>query len=123
MCATSLGGSFNLVTSNDFTLKKCLGRGLKLASLQGQVPWIRYIPGFTTAFNYLMADINNVVEDIITRRRAETGPVQRDLLQIMLDANAADPVFFSEQRLREEIKLFMCVSVQPLLDDKFLTDK
>jgi hypothetical protein len=124
MCATSLGGSFDLVTSNDLTLKKCLARALKFASLQSQVPWIRFLPGFRTGFNYFTAEINNVVEEIITRRRADTGPVQKDLLQIILDANMADPIFFPEQRVREEIKLFMCIFLQPcwpLFDDKFLT--
>lgn len=124
MCATSLGGSFDLVTSNDLTLKNCLARALKFASLQSQVPWIRLLPGFRTGFNYLTSEINNVVEDIVNRRRADTEPVQKDLLQIILDANVADPIFFPEQRVREEIKLFMCISLQPgwpLFDDKFLT--
>jgi hypothetical protein len=65
-----------------------------------------------------------VEQTIITRKRADTGPVQKDLLQIILDANVADPVFLPEQRVREEIKQFMCVSIQPcwpLFDDKFLT--
>jgi hypothetical protein len=113
MSATSLGGSVNLVTSNDLTLKKSLARALKLASLQSQAPWLRYVPGVMNLLGYLTAEMNNVVEEIITRRRAETGPVQRDLLQIILDANEADPVFFPEQRIREEVKLFMCVSSQP----------
>jgi hypothetical protein len=144
MCATSLGGSFDLVTSNDLTLKKCLARVLELASLQSQVPWIIFLPGFRTFIDYFTAEINNVVEDIITRRRADTGPVRKDLLQIILDASVADPVFFPEQRVREEIKQFMCVctfivlfasctfcmslhsmvSIQPclpLFDDEFLT--
>ena len=124
MCATSLGGSFDLATSNDHTLKKCLARALKFASLQSQVPWIRLLPGFRTGFNYLTAEINNVVDDIITRMRADTGLVQKDLLQIILDANVADPIFFPEKRVREEIKLFMCIPLQPclpLFDDKFLT--
>jgi hypothetical protein len=106
------------------SLQKCLARALKFASLRSQVPWIRLLPGFRTGFNYLTAEINNIVEDIMTRKRADTGPVQNDLLQIILDANVADPIFFPEQRVREEIKLFMCISLQacqPLFDEKFLT--
>ncbi|KAE9368279.1 cytochrome P450 [Stipitochalara longipes BDJ] len=104
MCATSLGGSFNLVTSNDHTLKKSLGLALKLASLKSQVPILKYLPFIA---EYLLSDMNNVVEDIITRRRAETGEVPRDLLQLILDANKVDPAFFPEQRIREELKLFI----------------
>jgi cytochrome P450 len=106
MCATSLGGSFNLTTSNDLTLKKSLGLALKLASLQSQVPILKYVPFVA---DYLVSDMNNMVENIITRRRSETGEVPRDLLQLILDANIEDPVFFSEQRIREELKMLMCV--------------
>ena len=106
MCATSLGGSFNLVTSKDLTLKKSLGLALKLSSLRSQVPLLKYLPYVT---EYMLSDMNNVVEMIITRRRSETVDVPRDLLQLILDANKEDPVFFTEKRIREEIKLMMCV--------------
>ena len=106
MCATSLGGSFNLVTSNDLTLKKNLALALKLASLQSQVPLLKYVPFFA---DYMLSDLNNVVEDIVTRRRGETGDVPRDILQLILNANKEDPVFFSEQRIREELKMMMYV--------------
>jgi hypothetical protein len=52
---------------------------------------------------------DKLVSETIARRRAESGPVKRDLVQIILDANTADPVAFPEQRVRDEINVFMCV--------------
>jgi cytochrome P450 len=93
-----------LVTSGDTTLKKSFAKSLKLATIQAQIPVLSYVPFVVKA---AAADTNEVVEDIITRRRAGTGPVKRDLLQIILGANKTDPVAFPEQRVRDEIKLFM----------------
>jgi hypothetical protein len=95
-----------MVTTGDLTIKKSLSRGLKLASLQSQIPVLQRMQFFS---KYLLSDMENMVDDIITRRRSETGEVQRDLLQLILDANKEDPAFFTERRVREELKLFMCV--------------
>jgi cytochrome P450 len=104
MSATSLGGSFHLVTSGDTKLKKSFGGGLKLASLQAQIPIVKYVPFVAKA---VTATMDNTVEEIIARRQAETGPPKRDIVQIIMDAHKADPIHFPEQRVRDEIKLFM----------------
>jgi hypothetical protein len=104
MCATSLGGSLKQVTTNDQTIKNEIARGMQLLSLQTQ---LKKIPGIPSFVDWFTKEVNKVAEDMIARRRAETGPVQRDLLQIILDANEEDPVFYPERRVRQEILLFM----------------
>jgi cytochrome P450 len=93
-----------MVTSGDTKLKSSFAGGLKLASLKSQLPIVKYVPFVANA---VTATMDNVVEDIIARRRTEKGPVKKDIVQIILDANEADPIHFPEQRVRDEIKLFM----------------
>lgn len=104
MCATSLGGSFNLVTSGDTKLKKTFSTGLKLVTILAQMPILNYVPFVAKA---VTREMDGIVSEIIARRRAEKGPIKRDILQIILDANKADPVAFPEQRVYDELKLFM----------------
>ena len=48
-----------------------------------------------------------MIDGIISKRRAEKGPVKKDLVQIFLESHEADPVAFTHQHIREEMALFM----------------
>ncbi|KAH9207521.1 cytochrome P450 [Leptodontidium sp. 2 PMI_412] len=104
MSATSFGGSFNLVASNDKKLKNLFLDRLKRAAIDAQFPIIKYLPFVPPSQS---EEFNNMIDDIISKRRAEKGPVKKDLVQIFLESNDADPIAFSHLHIREEMSLFM----------------
>jgi hypothetical protein len=104
MSSTSFGGSFNLVKSNDSKVKDMFINRLKRATVDIMFPWIQYLPFVPPSTEQ---DMKNMVDNIIAKRRAEKGTKKKDLVQIFVDTNDADPVSFSEMHIREEMTLFM----------------
>jgi hypothetical protein len=106
MSSTSFGGSFNLVKSNDSKVKDMFINRLKRATVDIMFPWVQYLPFVPPSTEQ---DMKNIIDNIIAKRRAEKekGGVKRDLVQIFVDTNDADPVSFSEMHIREEMTLFM----------------
>lgn len=106
MSASSFGGSFNLVATNDHKLKNMFMDRLKRAARDIQFPFLKYLPFVPKAQSKEMAD---VIDGIIAKRRAETGPAKKDLVQTFIDSNDEDPVGFSQMHIQEEMTLFMFV--------------
>jgi cytochrome P450 len=107
MSATSLGGSFNLVSTNNTKLKKTFMSILMKGAINGQFPYLRYLPFWPEV---VPANINKILDDIIHRRETTNHPARKDLVQILLDAHQADPVAYPEQRVRDDLTVFMYVS-------------
>jgi cytochrome P450 len=102
MSATSLGGSLNLVKTDDRKLKNMFLNRLKRAAFDASVPFIRYLPFVPPQ----SPELSEMIGEIVAKRRAEKEP-KNDLLQIFLDANKSDPTSFSELHIEEEMVLFM----------------
>lgn len=102
MSATSLGGSFNLIKTDDRRLKGLFLSRLKRAAIDTNLPFVKYLPFVPPPSQ----DLNNMIDTIVEKRRSEKEP-KRDLLQILLDANKEDPVSFSDLHIYEEMILFM----------------
>lgn len=107
MGATSFGGSFNLVESDDAKLKNMFMKRLQRVAIDAQFPFVKYLP-FVPPSN--VEEFNTMIDKIVARRRKENkekGVAKRDLVQIIIDNNDADPVGFTEAHIREEMLLFM----------------
>lgn len=107
MGATSFGGSFNLVVSDDAKLKNMFMKRLQRVAIDAQFPFVKYLP-FVPPSN--VEEFNTMIDKIVARRRKENkekGVAKRDLVQIIIDNNDADPVGFTEAHIREEMLLFM----------------
>jgi hypothetical protein len=107
MCATSFGGSFNLVESDDAKLKNMFMKRLQRGAIDAQFPFVKYLP-FVPPSNTV--EFSQLVYDIVAKRRKEnkeSGIKKKDLVQIFIDINEADPVGFTEKHIREEMLLFM----------------
>ncbi len=102
MSSTSFGGSFHLVSSNDEKLKNIFLDYLKRLSVESQFPLAKYFP-----LTDVQGPMYQMIDDIIEKRQAEKGEPKKDLVQIFIDTNKADPVNFSNLHLREEMILFM----------------
>lgn len=111
MSAASFGGSFNLVVSDDDTQKNIFNSYLRRVALDAQFPFIRYIPGIPPASSMT----TDLIEKIVSKRRQEMekGINKKDILQIFIDTNNADPVSFTEKHIRGEMILFMQVCQLP----------
>ena len=105
MSATSLGGSFNLVTSNNNKLKKTFKSMLIKAAINGQFPYLRYLPFWPQPIS---ADMNKLLEQVLDRRETAGKPAKKDIVQIILDAHRTDPIGMPEMRMRDEVTMFMC---------------
>ena len=105
MSATSFGGSFDLVKSNDSKLKDMFTVRLKRTLLYSFFPFLLYLP-FMPARG---PEMDKMVEDIIAKRRGDKDHTKRDLLQILLDTNKSNPAVFSEKHIEDSMRLFMLV--------------
>ena len=63
MSATSFGGSFNLVASNDKKLKNLFHDRLKRAAIDAQFPFIKYLPFVPPSQS---EEFNNMIDGIIS---------------------------------------------------------
>jgi hypothetical protein len=104
MSATSFGGSFNLVISKDADIKKQFTDMLTRIVIHSRLRFLRYLPFVPPIMG---SEIKTLLKNIIARRQSETGPVKRDIVQIIMDAHQADPVAFPEKRVPDEIAFFM----------------
>ncbi|CZT12574.1 hypothetical protein WAI453_005583 [Rhynchosporium graminicola] len=104
MSASSFGGSFNLVSSNDKRLKNMFHHRLKRAAIDAQFPFLKYLP-FVPPIE--SEDFKSMIDGIIAKRRSEIGPPKKDLVQIFVETNDADPIAFSHLHIHEEMALFM----------------
>jgi hypothetical protein len=103
MSATSFGGSFGLVKSDDSRLKNLFVNQMKRVLIDGQLPFLKYLPFIPTPGD----EIKKIGDEVIERRRAWKGPPKKDLVQILLDANNDDPASYTKGHIREEMQLFM----------------
>jgi Cytochrome P450 len=107
MSAASFGGSFNLVESDDTTQKNMFNSYLRRVALDAQFPFIKYLPGIPSASSM----ISGLIENIVSKRRIEMekGITKKDILQIFVDTNNADPMSFTDKHIQAEMILFMFV--------------
>jgi cytochrome P450 len=103
MSATSFGGSFGLVKSDDSRLKNLFVNQMKRVLIDGQLPFLKYLPFIPTPAD----EIKKIGDEVIERRRAWKGPPKKDLVQILLDANTDDPASYTKDHIRGEMQLFM----------------
>jgi hypothetical protein len=104
MSATSFGGSFHLVSSQDSSLKNAFLDYLKRTTIRTMFPFLEHVPGIDLSRGPVMT---KMLGDIINKRRQEKDSNKKDLLKILLDANKSDPDAFTEVHLEEEMTLFM----------------
>lgn len=104
MSATSFGGSFGLVKSKDLKVKNMVSERLKRAALDSHFPFIKYLPFVPPSQG---VGLNNIIDNIIATRKAESQKPKKDLLQIILDVNNANPETYTHMHVREEMSLFM----------------
>jgi hypothetical protein len=108
MSAASFGGSFNLVESDDTNQKDLFNSYLKRVAIDAQFPFVKYMPGIPSASSMVVGLIDRIVST--RREEIEKGVVKKDLLQIFVETNNADPVSFTDKHIREEMILFMSVT-------------
>lgn len=108
MSAASFGGSFNLVESDDTKQKDLFNTYLKRVAIDAQFPLVKYLPGIPSASSMVAGLIDRIVSK--RREEMEKGIVKKDLLQIFVETNNADPVSFTEKHIRDEMILFMSVT-------------
>ncbi|KAF8848447.1 cytochrome P450 [Acephala macrosclerotiorum] len=76
---------------------------LKRVALDAQFPFINYLPFVPPSQG---DELNSIIDNIVAKRKA-SGKKNKDLLQIFVDVNDANPETFSHLHLREEMSLFM----------------
>ncbi len=105
MSASSFGGSFNLVESDDQIQKNLFNSYLKRLAIDAQFPLVKYLPFVPVS----SAQVAPLVDRIVSRRRAdmEKGIEKKDLLQNLMKLHLADPVGFSDKHIETEMILFM----------------
>jgi hypothetical protein len=105
MSATSFGGSFNLVESDDTKQKDLFNSYLRRVAIDAQFPFIKHLPRVPSAISM----VSDLIESIVSKRRHEMqkGIRKQDILQIFVDTNNTDPVVFTDKHIRGEMILFM----------------
>lgn len=104
MSATSFGGSWDSVRTNDAYMKRLFLNHLKEAALYANFAFLKWLP-FTKPGT--RAELDKITDSIVSKRQTAKDQTRRDLLQILLDTHKANPDFFSEMHLKEEMRMFM----------------
>jgi len=106
MSATSFGGSFNSVRTNDNYLKNLFIQHLQETAMETNLPFIKWLP----FFRLRKADeMDKITDGIISKRLNSKDQARKDLLQIFLDTHKTNPESFSDKHIKEEMRLFMYV--------------
>ena len=108
MSATFLGGSFHMLTSDDTSFKKTFSSIMLKVAIHAQLPFLKHVPFVPKPIS---AHTDDLLDGVLNRRENQGRPVRKDIVQIILDAHAADPIGFPEARMRDEIALFMWVAI------------
>ncbi len=104
MSATSFGGSFESVRTNDNYLKSLILGFEKENALYMAfrvLEWLPFLPERRTS------KMEKVTNAIISKRRAEKDQSRKDLLGIFLDSYDTNPDTFTRSHLMAEMRLFM----------------
>src|SRR6266487_4386999 len=104
MSATSFGGSFDSVRTNDTKMKKLFINHLQEVALHSMFTFLKWIPFMKSR---TAAEMDMIIDAIVSKRLKAKGQTRKDLLQIFLDAHKEDPTSFSDKHLKEEMRLFM----------------
>lgn len=96
----------NIVSSNDITLKESITQYMLRSAISMSFPLINYLPFIPPGQS---PSLVKLTEEIIATRQAEMAQKieVKDILQIILNAHEADPVLYTEQRVRDEMNMFM----------------
>lgn len=105
MASASFGGSFNLVESDDRNQKELFNSYLKRVAIDAQFPFLKYVPFLTPSSSIVAGLIDRIV--LKRRQEMEIGIEKKDLLQILVDTNNANPIEFSHKHIQAEMILFM----------------
>jgi hypothetical protein len=96
-----------MVTSNDVTLKESITQLFARQVITFLFPIARYLPFIPSGQS---PSLIKMTEDIIATRQAEMAQkleVKKDILQIILNAQQTNPELYTEQRVRDEMNMFM----------------
>ena len=104
MSATSFGGSFDSVRTNDNHLKNLFIEHLKEAAIFTNFSILKWLPFVQPR---KVAEMDKIIDSIVSKRRNEKHQTRKDLLQIFLDTHNTNPESFSDKHLKEEMRLFM----------------
>jgi hypothetical protein len=111
MSATSFGGSFDSVRTNDNYLKNLFIQHLQEAAIDTDFPFLKWLPFLRLR---KVDEMNKITDGIISKRLNSKERIRKDLLQIFLDTHQTNPESFSDKHLQEEMRLFMYVgSLRP----------
>lgn len=100
-----------MVSSNDITLKESITQFMTRQALTMIFPLANYLPFIPPGQS---PSLVKMTEDIIVTRKAEIAQkreVKKDILQIILNANNTDPEFYTAQRVRDEMNMFMYITL------------
>ena len=106
MSASLFGGSFNLVETDDQTLKSLFTSHMKWVAFNYSFPWAEQIPFLPKD---RIQDTKKFLDDVIAKRRTEmrSGIAKKDIFQILIDNHDANPGEFSLLHLRASMFIFM----------------
>lgn len=104
MSATSFGGSFDTVRTNDDYIKNLFIKHLRETAVFANFPFLKWLPFVNHKTG---AELDKVTDTIISKRRSAKDQTRKDLLQIFLDTHKSNPESFSERHIKEEMRLFM----------------
>jgi cytochrome P450 len=104
MSATSFGGSFNSVRTNNNRLKNLFLEHLRETAIFANLSFLKWLPFIQPK---KAAELDSITDAIITKRLNAKDQTRRDLLQIMLDTHMANPESFTNRHIKEEMRLFM----------------
>ena len=105
LSTTSLGGSFEQTGNDSTRWMKLIVARIRRIILYAHFPLLRHLPFMPTVeSSELTAMLNTVLSN---RRNDPTMETRKDLLQTLINTNSAVPDIYTEEHMKEDLRLFM----------------
>ncbi|KAF5532710.1 cytochrome P450 monooxygenase [Fusarium phyllophilum] len=105
LSATSLGGSFEQTSNNGTRWMELIVARIRRAILYAHFPLLRHLPFMPTVES---TELTEMLDTVLSNRRNDPDmESKKDLLQTVLNTNKAVPHIYTEEHLKEDLRLFM----------------
>src|ERR1700722_2453303 len=98
MSATSFGGSFDSVRTDDNYLKNLFMQHMQENAIYTTFPFLDWLPFGPPRKS---AEMDKITDSIVSKRLHAKDQTRKDLLQIFLDTHKTNPEAFSDKHLKE----------------------
>lgn len=96
-----------MASSNDVALQESMNQFMMRGAIDAILPFVKYLPFIPPCQSPSLVELTQQFMETRRAAVARKGQVKKDILQMFLNSQDADPVAFSDMRILDEMNTFM----------------